>query len=145
MEEKYKKNFMEEKIMIKNEAELEKFLEKNGLKKGYKMEYVYVNKEGNVYSIKKNKAGIYNVKELNKSISNNNNFIKVNYRVNNKRSSVLLHSLIYNTFAEKKYKEDGKNLFFIDNNKKNCSFNNLISSSELIDYYRKNSTGKNFN
>lgn len=134
--------------MIKNELELENFLEKNGLKKGYRLEDIYVNKQGNVYSIKKNKKGDYSIKELKTSISSNN-LRKINYRINNKSSSVLLHSLIYNTFTEKNYKEDGKFLFFIDGNEKNCSFDNLISATDLLFYYReknqqKKSVEKNF-
>ena len=82
-----------------------------------------------------NKAYKYKIKDVSvtKGIKG---LLKFNYCEDNKITTILLHKIIYDTFSKEKSKHG--EICFIDGNNNNCSFDNLITVSELLNYYKQN-------
>nr|DAQ97560.1 MAG TPA: PROTEIN/DNA Complex catalytic motif, Helix-turn-helix DNA [Caudoviricetes sp.] len=118
---------------IDNENDLQRYLYKDGLTKAYGLNDIYVSKSGAVVSIKLFNKG-YRIKDVNVS-KGTKGLLKFNYCENGKVTSILLHKIIYDTFSTDKSSHG--EICFIDGDSNNCSFNNLITVSELLDYYKQ--------
>ena len=89
----------------------------------------FINKQGQIF--KKKKKGLVEVKQYKADY----NFVKVNIRtVKGKQTTKLVHVLVYETYKGKKY----SNIHFIDGDKNNCRLDNLVSTEDLIEFYRNN-------
>ena len=95
----------------------------------------YINKKGFIFSFKKHKNKnkvFYKIREVNTTLSTMNG-LKFNFYDGKKTSSKSVGVAVYETFKGKKL---GYNqLVFLDNNRKNCNIDNLISIDELINFY----------
>ena len=122
-------------MIIKNENDLQNYIYNSRLQKAYKLNDIYVSKAGAVVSIKPAKNRGYKIKDVSvtKGIKG---LLKFNYCEDNKITTILLHKIIYDTFSKEKSKHG--EICFIDGNNNNCNFDNLITVSELLNYYKQN-------
>lgn len=120
-------------MIINNENDLQMFIYNGGLQQAYKLNDIYVSKIGTVVSIKPAKNGAYKLKYVGVTKSSKG-LLKFNYCDNGKITTVQLHKVIYDTFSKEKSKQG--EICFIDGDMNNCSYDNLITVTELLNHYR---------
>lgn len=99
--------------------------------KGY--DNYYIDEEGNVYKalILKNALKLPTKVFRDVRVSKSSNGSK---KVTLEGKTHLIHRLVYNTFKDEEYRGE---IVFIDDNKNNCSLDNLVSIDDVIEFYRK--------
>lgn len=93
-------------------------------KRGY-----LIGRDGSIF-----KEGKQGLKEVKQFIEKNYGFKKVNFYIDKKPSTHLVHLLVWKTFKEKPTQQ----IVFLDGNKSNCDIKNLASIEELVEFYNKN-------
>lgn len=96
----------------------------------------YISKKGKVYKVVND-----TIKEIKASKYIKYDFLRVNMRDKEGRSTTkMLHTLVYETYKGKINLYD--DLKFIDGDYKNCDIDNLITVSELLQFYKENNKVK---
>ena len=95
---------------------------------------IYVNKNGNVKSLRLFENG-YKIKDV-KLSEVKNGYLKYNIYTTDKQCKCrMLAQDIYNTFN---YTNCSNNdIYYLDDNKKNCNIDNLVSVNTLIEFYKE--------
>ena len=114
---------------IKNDLSID------GFKEIKEFEDYYINNKGVVYKI-------FNYKNKNSelrlvsSMKDAEDSLKANFILNGVRTTRRIKTLVYEIFNKPIDKLD--KIYFIDGDTGNCDIKNLISGTELLDYYKLN-------
>lgn len=95
---------------------------------------IFVNRQGKVISLRIFDGG-YKTKQV-KISKTENGYLKYNIYTHNKQCKTrMLAQDVYNTFRGTDFKN--QDIYYIDDNKENCTLDNLVSITSLLTIYRK--------